>query len=316
MLKYFIAALAGVAAGLIIALNSPLSLEKEPETPHPSNQQKTSCRDNVDALIRGLSAPNPVDRAIFHSNLVEETGVFFGFQPTALPEEREEVINRWKEWWAANRNKTCEQWLIDSLSLEEFKGKPLAIKKLAEMGSEKSIPALTALLESTQPDLRIDAARALGLLRAADALKRLISLLQSDPEPEVRRTAARALGQIGTKEAVAALSETANQDDALTKIEASSALLLKAPESALPVLHSLLTDDNEQARQFAISRITVLRNPESVPYLSKLLKGKKGFSKKAHDALKSIVGKDLGEDAGPWMEWYGKHKQQSKHNSM
>ena len=166
MTKYIIAALAGVVAALVITIFIPP--EPAPTSGRKANvsRREAEARDRIDALIKGLRSPNPEDRAIFHRNLIEETGMFFEFKPAALPEEREAAFRRWEEWWSVNRDKTREQWLIDSLSLEDYGGKPLTFKKLVEMSSQASVPAIIAILDDPQPLLRADAVRALGRLAA------------------------------------------------------------------------------------------------------------------------------------------------------
>ncbi len=51
-------------------------------------------------------------------------------------------------------------------------------------------------------EVRRAAAKALGKLKAQEAVEALIQALQSDPDTNVRRAAAEALGQIGDKQAV------------------------------------------------------------------------------------------------------------------
>ncbi len=316
MVKYIIAALAGASAAVIFALNARTPLSSEAEYSRHPQRREEKFQDDVSVLIRGLRSPDPQARSIFHRNLVEETGMFFGFKPAALPEERMAAIGRWEDWWAANYNKTKEQWLIDCLSLEDYDGKVLAVKTLARMSSGASTPAIVSLLDDPDAQLRIEAVRALGRLKAEDAVGRLATLLESDKEPRVRRAAARALGQIGSGEALLALVETASEKDMLTRIEAVSALVLRAPERALPVLHSVLADGDTHARLFAISRLVPIRRPESVPHLAKLLGSEKPVSDKAHQALHTIVGKDLGPQPGPWIEWYEEHKKQAASDPM
>jgi HEAT repeat protein len=316
MIKYVMVVLAGIAAGLVIALRAPLSVQEQPVQHAPISRQKASLRDNVDALIKGLRSPDPVARSIFHRNLIEETGMFFGFSPTAFPEERRETVERWERWWVANRDKTRRQWLIDSLSLEGYAGKRLALKKLAEMSSKSAIPAIVRVLDDPLPELRLEAALALGRLEATAAVDRLADLLESDSEISVRRGAARALGQIGSEKALLPLAKTAAQKDALLRIEAASALLLRAPGQALPVLHSLLVEGNEHARLFAVSRLGDLRRAESVPHLARLLGTQEPSAEEAHKALQKIVGKDLGSRPSPWMEWYEQYKKQMQQNPM
>lgn len=165
MVKYIIAALAGASAAVIFALNARTPLSSEAEYSRHPQRREEKFQDDVSVLIRGLRSPDPQARSIFHRNLVEETGMFFGFKPAALPEERMAAIGRWEDWWAANYNKTKEQWLIDCLSLEDYDGKVLAVKTLARMSSGASTPAIVSLLDDPDAQLRIEAVRALGRLK-------------------------------------------------------------------------------------------------------------------------------------------------------
>jgi HEAT repeat protein len=237
--------------------------------------------------------------------------MFFGFEPTALPEEREAAVGQWESWWAANRGKTKEQWLTDSLSLEGYKAKQLALQTLAEMSAESAIPAITETLGDPDPGIRAEAAKSLGILKAQAAVGKLSGILEADEDVKVRRAAARALGQIGTGEAFSKLELTAGHKDELTRIEAASALVLHAPEQALPVLHSLLSDGSSDARLFAITRLGALKKPESVPHLVKLLETEI-YSGKIREALQAIVGEDLGPEPEPWIEWYERYRQENR----
>lgn len=316
MAKYIIVVLGGIAAGLVIALHGiPGSAPRPLPVDAPARTQ-SGPRETIDALIAGLGVDDPKARAIFHSHLVEETGMFFGFKPAALPEERGAAIRRWRGWWQANRRKTREQWLVDSLAMETYGAKAFSLKKLAEMSSQTCIPVVTALLDSEEPELRMQAATALGQLKAVSATDRLSRLLAADTNPSVRRAAVRALGRIASKEALDTLAGTAQEKDVLTKIEAASALVLHSPPQALPVLYSLLSENEEQAVRFAVVRLRELRRPESVPHLAKLLTGEEPYPEMARRALEAIVGQDLGAQQAPWLEWYENLSNEANRNPM
>lgn len=314
MIKYIIAAIAGIAAGFLISMYAFVDRGTPPGTRNAARPAE-NLRQEIDALIKGLSSPDPKARSIFHRNLIERTGIFFGFKPSAFPEERAAVVERWVNWWAKNRDKTKEQWLIDSLSLSDFVGKPLAVRMLAEMSSAASVPPITALLESTDSQLRLEAARALGRLKAESAAA-LIKRLERDEDVMVRRAAARSLGQIATQDALAALQRTTGQEDLIVRIEAAEALLHLSPERALPVLHSFLANGDESTRMFAITRLAHLRSPQSVPHLARLLGTGGKASKKAHELLKTIVGRDLGPNPTPYLDWHKKQKRQSEEQEL
>jgi len=307
-LKYVLIVIAGVAAGFLV---SQYRLgESRTSFSHLSPSLRDTKEDKIGALIKGLRSPDPKARYIFHKNLVRETDMFFRFKPSALPEEREAAVRRWERWWANNHDKTKEQWLTDSLKENDYEAKLLSARKLAELKSEAAIPAITSLIDSEDAQLRIEACRALGTLSAAAAVDRLCGALKADPERKVRRAAARSLGLIGTPGAASALAQTATDTDLLVRIEAVEALVFRAPQLALPVLHSLLADGDKDSKLFAIDRLSYLRSAGSVPPLVDLLEVEGVLSKRAHEALNVIVGKDLGSKPGPWLDWYEKNSKQ------
>jgi hypothetical protein len=315
MIKYIIAAIAGVVAGVVVTLYV-LDFDTAPEDGGTPSGSELDSRASVDALIEGLRLLDPEDRALFHKNLLEETGMFFGFKPTALHEEREAAVRRWEKWWAANRDKTKEQWLIESLSMKNYDGKPLALRELAEMSSQASVPEIIPLLADEDSEVRREAALALGQLHAGAAVEKLSEMLLGEEDFHVTRAAARALGQIGSEECLEALAKTGEHKDILTRLEAVSSLMLRDADRALPLLYLLLKENHEQARQFAMTQLVCLRRAESVPHLAELLVSEDPWIDKAREALTKIVGKDLGPERDPWIEWYENNKNQAEHNPM
>ena len=77
-----------------------------------------------------------------------------------------------------------------------------AVRAVGKMGVRDSIPALITLLRDEDPDVRVDAAVALGHLKAAEAVGALVENIEGDPMGEVRIEAVKALGGIGAREAV------------------------------------------------------------------------------------------------------------------
>lgn len=97
-----------------------------------------------------------------------------------------------------------------------------ALDGIAGASPEATTP-LIALLRDDVPDLRAQAARALGERRVPIALEPLISLL-NDPEPTVRLQGVIALGRIGDPKAVADLVPVLTDADAFTAFSARQAL--------------------------------------------------------------------------------------------
>jgi HEAT repeat protein len=85
------------------------------------------------------------------------------------------------------------------------------IRALLRLGSFSARP-LVGLLRSIRPVVRAGAARALGKLRARDAVDPLIWLLH-DREPDVRLAAVFALRQIGDKRGMDAIASSVEDTD-------------------------------------------------------------------------------------------------------
>jgi HEAT repeat protein len=82
-----------------------------------------------------------------------------------------------------------------------------AVRALARVDARGSETAQDVIgrLRDPDGDVRVDAAAALGRMRAAPAVTALIERLESDPDGEVRIETARALGRIGSPAAVEGL---------------------------------------------------------------------------------------------------------------
>jgi HEAT repeat protein len=83
---------------------------------------------------------------------------------------------------------------------------------------------VTAELDSPNPEMRYEAARACGELEASAALSALIDLIETDPDPEVQRMAIWALGRIGGKEARRVLEACCESEDEAFRQAAKEAL--------------------------------------------------------------------------------------------
>lgn len=79
-----------------------------------------------------------------------------------------------------------------------------AVFALYRIGTPEALAAVRTALGDAEVQVRIAAARAVGLAKDQQALSKLTELVAKD-EPSVRRQSATALGQIGNKEAVPAL---------------------------------------------------------------------------------------------------------------
>ena len=116
--------------------------------------------------------------------------------------------------------------------------------RLAEIGpaAKTAVPALAKLLDSDQPDVRLQALVALGEIgpAAKDAVPKISKLLVSDPFENVRSAAAFALGTIGQRgPAIRALTSALKSDDRFLRVASAWALLRledgKSPAVAIAI---------------------------------------------------------------------------------
>jgi len=89
-----------------------------------------------------------------------------------------------------------------------------AIRALERLGADgaASRRQLISLLRDADPDIRMDAAAALGRLRIADAAAPLLSSVAGDPDGEVRMQAVSALARLRPREAVEPLLTCVRED--------------------------------------------------------------------------------------------------------
>lgn len=111
-----------------------------------------------------------------------------------------------------------------------------SIYAMGKSQQERWLPEILQVLQSNEPEVRFEAARAAGALGSADALPILVEAGQDD-DPEVRHAAIAAIGNIGGKGAQRAL-ERLSED---------------AGEADLELIETTLDDVNEMIDPFASS---------------------------------------------------------------
>jgi hypothetical protein len=87
------------------------------------------------------------------------------------------------------------EYLTRALTEPDHRG--LAARALGELGAREAVPALLRLLEASDRSVRIDGIRALGDLRASEAVERLREVASNDPDPTVRGWACAVLADLG-----------------------------------------------------------------------------------------------------------------------
>lgn len=114
------------------------------------------------------------------------------------------------------------------------------------------IPFLLPELEQGDPELRLEAVRALGELEARPAVRAIIHLIAVEVDAEIRMAALTALGQIGGPDARRALEAATEWEDEATVAIAEAALeeLLSSDGSTFELINQVLgLDDDEESER-------------------------------------------------------------------
>ena len=125
------------------------------------------------------------------------------------------------------------------------------------------------------PEVRIEAAHALGSLRAVDQLPGLIEQLEGPRNREdrdVRVAIIRAMGVIGSQEAGPALTRMLKDEDERIVEEAIQAVGVTGYQAAYPALVNLFkTSRNGDLREYSLGSIALMREPAAVSLFESLL---------------------------------------------
>jgi len=161
---------------------------------------------------------------------------------------------------------SLDNLIEDLISGDEVRAENAA-SQLAQLGSA-AVPALEALLTSSNVDHRWWAIRTCAQVSEVDANCFILTL--NDASPEVRQAAALALAAHPTEEAAPALVHALNDDDALVQTLAANAL------SAIgkPVVPILIDEFPQASASVKIHLMRVLadvRDPRAIPVMMKAM---------------------------------------------
>jgi HEAT repeat protein len=300
----------GVVAAVLYTAPSPV--RTHPPAGAQESPPRLQLRRDISALIEGLKDSDAADREIWNRYLILLTGLSFDFKPNESLEERDSAIQRWRQWWEKNKDRTKEEWLMDAVRDKSYKYRVAALKELRKMRAPVTAPALMELLKDQNVELRKESVEALAELSLKETVPAILEAL-TDSEPEVRRRAARALGAIGDPAAVPGLLSHSEDSDLLVRVEVAQALAKLSRKDALPVLLSLLKSDDVYAASFAADSISLCADENSVPVIAPLLTNvKTPVRVKLIRALHKITGQSLGEDPKEWLKWHESRKSQQR----
>jgi len=139
-------------------------------------------------------------------------------------------------------------------------------------------------LQSTDDDLREEAARALGELQDLRAVTPLISALE-DPNHYVRREVAKSLGRLGDERAIPALINALKDDDRSGR-EGAAEGLADMKEKALDPLIKSLKDPDWHVRMGVLISLRIIGDKRAISGIIDALKDENRFVRR--EAVKSL----------------------------
>ncbi len=186
------------------------------------------------------------------------------------------------------------------------------LRALARIGADDpaSLDLAIAHLHDPDPDLRTEAAIALGRLGARRAVEQLLESMEGDPEGEVRIEAARALGRIADPAATERLLRCVEADGypecdvivddleygAAWDVQAEALVALGAiaePRTAPKIIALLNESGNEHLQERGLEALARLDSDAATGFLlDRLAKGDAMARRRAVEALSSTLAED------------------------
>lgn len=149
------------------------------------------------------------------------------------------------------------------------------IKSLSAIG-EPAIKPLMKMLDSEKAVVRSNAARTLGLMKEKRASEQLIHMLTCDPEYGTRSCASEAIGKIGCAEALDALIQRLNDEEAVVRRESAKSLgKIKEKKAVEPVIR-LLKDSSYKVRADAATALEEIGDEKAVAPMIEVLESHGG----------------------------------------
>jgi HEAT repeat protein/protein-S-isoprenylcysteine O-methyltransferase Ste14 len=146
----------------------------------------------------------------------------------------------------------------------------LAAETLANIPSERAVPALCDALSDPDENLRWRACEALGAIGSSDAVPSLVPLL-TDSVDFVRGTALQQLATLRATEVLEWAPAFLSDQDNRTRVAGISALGALGSPEGIPMLGPCLADESDWVREEAVVALLRIGSPQAVRMLTELL---------------------------------------------
>ena len=174
------------------------------------------------------------------------------------------------DWPIPARYRAERDALTRDLESERWRDRYAVIERLVADSERTGVAILLRLLEDPYPNVRVEAARALGTLGSRSESRALMASLD-DENPGVRAVSAWALGELGCVEAIPAISALDGDAEDDVREKAHGALLRLGVRAIVEDLIRDLSSQNALARRDACRLLGKARCLAAAPELVALL---------------------------------------------
>jgi HEAT repeat protein len=157
--------------------------------------------------------------------------------------------------------------MIERLRDEDRAVRSAAAKALGGIGGAEAVRALVQALDDPEWEVCRDSILALGKSRDPAAVPPLVELLLSDEHTQLRRWAADSLGAIGHGAAVAGLAEASQGNNETVRSSAFDALARIGGAAATAAILEVLRSPQGKDRSKAVQTLGKLKDQATIPDL-------------------------------------------------
>jgi cellulose synthase operon protein C len=220
----------------------------------------------------GLAAKLPEERVkAVRGFLKLPRGAVVRLLPKALNDEAIVVRIAAAEAALALNVASAAEWVVPWLNDSDDRLRRVAVRVLGAFTlSDAAFAALTRALSDTQPEVRREAALALGRARKPEAVPALLARLD-DNDPNVQVANINALAGLRDARAVVPLINKLQEPRSAVRRAAAHALARLKDERATGALLLALADSDETVRLAAVAALGALRDAQAIEPLSVVL---------------------------------------------
>ncbi|MBN2722997.1 MAG: HEAT repeat domain-containing protein [Deltaproteobacteria bacterium] len=168
-----------------------------------------------------------------------------------------------------------------------------AASRIGEEKLKNAIPHLISRLNDSNPTVRAEVIKSLGILKVKTVANKVYKYLLHDPSPLVRARSATALGKMKFYQAVPAIIPLLDRPDIRERLAAINALGRLGGPKVLKLITRNLASSNSEIREAALHALAVLKDKRAVFYLHRYIESGNMDIKRAAISALSIRDPDF-----------------------